>query len=66
MSDLPEKPDETERAARPEDALTTTLEILTVLLLSVFLFAVWPAAALLPWAALAGFLAWNLGGWGRS
>lgn len=66
MSDLPEKPDETERAEKRTEALTTVLEVASVLLLSVFLFAVWPAAALLPWAALAGFLAWNLGGWGRS
>lgn len=49
--------------------LTTVLEFLTVALLSVFLFGVWsePAvAAVLPWAGLAGFLAWNRHGWGRS
>ena len=49
--------------------LTTALEFLTVALLSVFLFGVWSdpaAAALLPWSGLAGLLAWNRGGWGRS
>lgn len=49
--------------------LTTTLEFLTVALLSLFLFAVWsdPASmALLPWAGLSGLLAWNRGGWGRT
>ncbi len=49
--------------------LTTALEFLTVALLSLFLFGVWSdptTAALLPWSALAGFLAWNRGGWGRS
>ncbi|MFJ9387716.1 hypothetical protein ACIRON_02775 [Nocardioides sp. NPDC101246] len=66
MSDLPVKPDESARAAGCEEALTTVLEFMTVGLLSIVLFAVWPAAALLPWAGLAGFLAWNRGGWGRS
>ena len=56
----------TEPASERDDALTTIFEISTVLLVSVFLFACWPAAALLPWAGLAGFLAWNRGGWGRS
>lgn len=49
--------------------LTTVLEVVSVALVSLFLFAVWsePAvAALLPWAGLAGLLAWNRGGWGRS
>lgn len=49
--------------------LTTALELVTVALVSLFLFGVWsdPAsAALLPWAGLAGFVAWNRGGWGRS
>ncbi|HRD59371.1 hypothetical protein [uncultured Nocardioides sp.] len=48
--------------------LTTVLELVAVALLSLCLFAIWssPAAvALLPWSALAGFLAWNRGGWGR-
>lgn len=55
-----------ESATERDGALTTILEMLTVLLLSVFLFACWPAAALLPWVGLAGFLAWSRGGWGRS
>lgn len=48
--------------------LTTVLEIMAVGLLSLFLFGVWStpeSSALLPWAALAGLLAWNRGGWGR-
>lgn len=39
--------------------LTTTLELLCVTLVSLFLFAVWPPACLLPMAALSGLLAWD-------
>lgn len=39
--------------------LTTILELACTTLLSVFLFAVWPPAALLPWAALCGLIAWS-------
>lgn len=38
--------------------LTTALELLCVVLLSLFLFAVYPPAALLPVAAAAGLMAW--------
>lgn len=41
------------------DALTTILELLCAALLSLVLFAVWPPAALLPWAGLAGLAAWS-------
>lgn len=49
-----------------DEVQTSALELLTVSLASLFLFTIFPPAALLPFAALAGFLAWNLGGWGRS
>jgi hypothetical protein len=39
--------------------LTTILELLCIILLSLFLFAVWPPAALLPSAAAAGLMAWT-------
>jgi hypothetical protein len=39
--------------------LTTILELVCAALVSLFLFAVWPPAALLPWAALAGLMAWT-------
>lgn len=39
--------------------LTTILELTCTALLSVFLFAVWPVAAVLPWAILAGLMAWS-------
>lgn len=38
--------------------LTTVLELVCIALLSLFLFAVWPPAALLPSAAAAGLMAW--------
>jgi hypothetical protein len=38
--------------------LTTTLELVCICLLSLFLFAVWPPACLLPCAAAAGLMAW--------
>jgi hypothetical protein len=39
--------------------LTTILELVCVALVSLFLFAVWPPAVLLPWAAIAGLMAWS-------
>lgn len=39
--------------------LTTILELLCVSLVSLFLFAVWPPAALLPTAVLSGLVAWD-------
>lgn len=39
--------------------LTTILELTCTALVSVFLFAVWPPAALLPWAALAALMSWS-------
>ena len=38
--------------------LTTVLELVCIALLSLFAFAVYPPAALLPWAAAAGLAAW--------
>lgn len=38
--------------------LTTALELVCVALLSLFAFAVFPPAALLPWAAAAGLMAY--------
>ncbi len=38
--------------------LTTALELSCVLLLSLFAFAVWPPAALVPWAGAAGLAAY--------
>lgn len=45
--------------------LSTVFELVCLILLSLFLFAVWPPAGLLPWAAAAGWMAWLQGGWGR-
>lgn len=39
--------------------LTTILELVCAALVSLFLAAIWPPAALLPWAALAGVMAWS-------
>jgi hypothetical protein len=39
--------------------LTTILELVCAALVSLFLFALWPPAALLPWAGLAGAMAWS-------
>jgi hypothetical protein len=44
---------------RTDDVLTTILELTCAALLSLFLFALWPPAALLPWAALSGLMAWS-------
>jgi len=38
--------------------LTTILELLCIALLSVFCFTIYAPAALLPWAAAAGLMAW--------
>lgn len=38
--------------------LTTALELMCIATLSLFLFALYPPAALLPWAATAGLMAW--------
>jgi hypothetical protein len=45
--------------------LSTVFELVCLILLSLFLFCVWPPAALLPWAAAAAWAAWLVGGWGR-
>lgn len=37
---------------------TTVLELLCASLLALFLYAIFPAAALLPFAALCGLMAW--------
>ncbi len=39
--------------------LTTILELMCTAFLSLFLFAVWPPAALLPWVGLFGLMAWS-------
>lgn len=38
--------------------LTTTLELLCIALLSLFCWTLYQPAALLPWAAAAGLMAW--------
>ena len=44
---------------RTANMITTILELVCAALVSLFLFAVWPPAALLPWAGLAGLMAWS-------
>lgn len=39
--------------------VTTALELLCIGLLSLFLFTLYPPAALLPWAAAAGLMAYT-------
>ena len=39
--------------------LTTILELVCAALLSLFLFLIFPPTALLPWAGLAGLMAWS-------
>lgn len=43
--------------------LTTALELMCVALLSLFLFTLYPPAALLPWAATAGLMAYIRSPW---
>lgn len=45
--------------------LSSTFELICLLLASLLLFAVWPPLALLPWILASGWAAWLTGGWGR-